>query len=754
MDKSSITGRPLFILCSAFFTLYFILLSAPVFIKIFLAVSASAAAVGFTVLYICGKHLPFHINGRIAALVCAAIILSSVYSLIFVDRPITKAESLIGKVTEAELTVLEVEHVSSYLSSYYAELYSAELNLDEKVLVTMTDATAVPGDVFSCRVVLGIPSTDDAAVLYSNGAFLTAEAGNVTYLRHEKIRGISAFFSMLNSNLSSLLRRGDDGSLASAVLLGDREHLSTSVKRDFSRLGIYHLLAVSGLHLSVIVAIADRLTEKQSKMRKGVIKAAVVILFMALTGFSVSVTRAGIMHLTAILASTLDREGDSLTSLSLSAALIILLNPSSAYDVGLILSVLAAYACITYSHITGESKSRLKGIPVFGKLLHSAVDTVKLTLLICAFTMPVMWRYFGSLSLISPLANIFYIPAVTLLLILSIVFLITSQLPVPGSLTGAALYFTEDVITSTANAVSNLENITVSLNYTGVGVFSALLMLSVLPIILTSKKTRRLLGISAAASAAGLALCITIGIILQSTTCCISYTARGENEGILIRDGGVFTVIDVTEGSGSLMYELFSLAAEDGAGEIDNLILTHYHNAHVPSVTASTDRTVVRRVLLPRPLNEDETEVYEKLTEALALRGVEYTVYDRKRNEVFETEGLSVRFYDCKTKEESAHPIVSFLITLCGNEYLYASQSINHGDPSLIYDAEHVRTVIIGAHPPKSDEYLLPKIHGNAVLSERVKTDKLMRRLSQSNSITVVENGTVYTTEAVPRNED
>lgn len=131
--------------------------------------------------------------------------------------------------------------------------------------------------------------------------------------------------------------------LPTALLTGNRDALDGQLRLAYKRLGLSHILAVSGLHLSVIVGGADFLMRKLtvSKRKKNVFLLLLILFFAMICGFSSSVTRAAVMLGLFYLAELLGERSDSLTSLVFAVALILTVRPFSVYDAGLWLSFLA-----------------------------------------------------------------------------------------------------------------------------------------------------------------------------------------------------------------------------------------------------------------------------------------------------------------------------------------------------------------------------------------------------------------------------
>jgi competence protein ComEC len=140
-------------------------------------------------------------------------------------------------------------------------------------------------------------------------------------------------------------------SLFAALFTGERDLLSDQIKLDFRRLGITHILALSGLHLSIIsLGLSRVLSALQIKKKPRLIIIAIfIVLYMVLTGLSVSVVRAGLMILIYTALFLLGKTKDSITSLAISVFLILLFRPFAVYDLALWLSALATFGIVAFS---------------------------------------------------------------------------------------------------------------------------------------------------------------------------------------------------------------------------------------------------------------------------------------------------------------------------------------------------------------------------------------------------------------------
>lgn len=133
---------------------------------------------------------------------------------------------------------------------------------------------------------------------------------------------------------------GDEASIVSAMLFGDRTGISEEEYDAFRKLGVAHLMSVSGLHIGIVAAMLSRLFVLFKLKRR--LRLPILVLFLfgysALCGFSVSSLRAAIMFSVIFCGKLFLRARDRLSILALAAFIILLINPLEASSAGFVLS--------------------------------------------------------------------------------------------------------------------------------------------------------------------------------------------------------------------------------------------------------------------------------------------------------------------------------------------------------------------------------------------------------------------------------
>jgi competence protein ComEC len=156
------------------------------------------------------------------------------------------------------------------------------------------------------------------------------------------------WFNRLDRMLSELFEerlRPESMGIAKALILGDRDHLDGEAVRTFGNAGAMHVLAVSGLHvgliLSLLIFVLSRFPKWISKYRATIIALLIIWFYALITGFSPSVFRAVVMFSLLTIAKLSGKNYDSINVLMASAMILLLFDPLLFYDLGFQLSYLA-----------------------------------------------------------------------------------------------------------------------------------------------------------------------------------------------------------------------------------------------------------------------------------------------------------------------------------------------------------------------------------------------------------------------------
>lgn len=199
--------------------------------------------------------------------------------------------------------------------------------------------------------------------------------------------------------------------LAKALLIGYKQELTQDDKVAFSRVGLSHIMAVSGLHVGFLLApfwflIPYFWTWKYGRQVGLLLLILLLITYAGLTGFSASVTRASITGGFIMYAKLFNKVRDTINLTAVAAILILLINPGELLEIGFQLSFGAVYIILLTMPVASLAIPNRIRYTWFGKLIMIVV----VSFFVQAGLYPILSFYFGEFSLIGPLANAVVVP--------------------------------------------------------------------------------------------------------------------------------------------------------------------------------------------------------------------------------------------------------------------------------------------------------------------------------------------------------
>ncbi len=235
---------------------------------------------------------------------------------------------------------------------------------------------------------------------------ISVNMNNVNYIKTDKTLA-EIIKNRIKENLSNGLSN-ENVEYSYSSLFGDKDMLDDSLYNNFKLSGIAHLLAVSGLHVGIIVAILNAILSlfKTKPSIRLILVAVFLFVYAFLCNFSVSVVRASIMTIFALLAPLVFREYDNLSALSFAGIILFFVNPLIVFDVSFLLS----FACILGIIMLYKP---IEAVLIKTKINKSIVDAFSISLATTISLMFIMAYFFNNLNIISLIANVLLIPLFT-----------------------------------------------------------------------------------------------------------------------------------------------------------------------------------------------------------------------------------------------------------------------------------------------------------------------------------------------------
>lgn len=156
---------------------------------------------------------------------------------------------------------------------------------------------------------------------------------------------------LINSKLKNHPFKPNELAIINALLLGQRQDIPTSVYNSYAQAGAIHILAVSGLHVGIVLLILNILFKPLHRIKHGKkIKTILILIFLwsfaVIAGLSASVTRAVTMFSIVAVGMNLKRPSNVYNTLAVSMFILLLAKPMFLFDVGFQLSYLAVLAIV------------------------------------------------------------------------------------------------------------------------------------------------------------------------------------------------------------------------------------------------------------------------------------------------------------------------------------------------------------------------------------------------------------------------
>ncbi|NLK17263.1 MAG: ComEC/Rec2 family competence protein [Clostridiales bacterium] len=232
-------------------------------------------------------------------------------------------------------------------------------------------------------------------------------------------------FSFIRLHIKRALYSGlseENAGICYGLVVGDSAYMDDELLEAFGRAGIAHIFSVSGLHISVLslaLIYLLRLMRAGDRVQLAVVTAA-LLFYGGICRFSPSVVRAFLMTEFFLLSKVAGRRYDPLSSLSMSALLILIFSPLMLFDAGFLLSYSSVLGIFLLNDRLGKALSFL---PRFVR------QAASISLSAQAGMLPVAAHYLNSVSLISLLLNVTLIPLVNACYIALLALLPISWLP-------------------------------------------------------------------------------------------------------------------------------------------------------------------------------------------------------------------------------------------------------------------------------------------------------------------------------------
>lgn len=503
----------------------------------------------------------------------------------------------------------------------------------------LTDQPLAPGDQVQALVTFYQPTVrqgfDRQQYQMSNGNFLSfsylkdKETKEAALFEIEKATETPLFYrpQVLARQFGSKIMKqlpAREGGFLYALLLGNRSHLDPLDEQNLQKVGLSHIIAVSGLHLMFLVGLIYRLFSR----RIGVFVSFFVILFfIPMAGASPSIIRAGIMATLSGIAYLFGRVSDGQTSLGAALLVLLCLNPYAIFSLSLELSFLSTFGILRYASrlehtLFGKLYAVIPNIQV-KKLAHAGGAAISCSLSAMLFTTPVLVSTFGYITLLSIPANLLILGVISLIFGLGVFFCL---LPFLSGILVHLLVPLIDYVFWCAQTLGTQHWGILYWNETS-GQLAVLSLTLLIILILAHRYVYPKISIP-------LCCCFLIGTTgyayyVHCNTTRVTLHAVGDGQMISVAEG--FDTLSLIDCGCASNQDGMAILQETmnwyGFSELDTIILTAVDKAHARNIAQVLTEIPVNHCILPNHVSESET--LTELIQAADQANVTLTTWEK-----------------------------------------------------------------------------------------------------------------------------
>lgn len=405
---------------------------------------------------------------------------------------------------------------------------------------------------------------------------------------------------------------------ARALLLGDKSKLSYEVDTAFQTSGISHVVAVSGLHVSILFSILYVFGGRH-KIVGVAVGIPVLIAFAAIAGFTPSIIRACIMQGLMVLALLINKEYDPPTALAFSGLVMLAVNPLTITSVSFQLSVSCMIGIFLFSHrihdylLRGKRIEAAKGKTLKAKAIRWLVNSVSVTLGAMITTTPLCAYYFDAVSLVSILTNLLTLWIISFIFYGVMAACIAGAVWLPlGQGIAWVISWAIRYVIGVAKLLSKVPLAAVYTKNVYIVVWLILCYVLLAIFLRSKKKYPWVLGLCAAA-----VLFTAVGASwLEPRLDTYRLTALnvGQGQCLLLQSGSKVYMIDCGgDTPENTADEAAATLLSQGITRLDGVILTHYDADHAAGTEYLLGRVKADRLYLPVTADTDEMAHYAQL---------------------------------------------------------------------------------------------------------------------------------------------
>lgn len=418
----------------------------------------------------------------------------------------------------------------------------------------------------------------------------------------------------------------NEGAVLNAFITGDSSNVSDEVEETFSKSGLSHVLAVSGLHVSVFISLVVALLKlfRISKRKEMFFAALSAMFFVFFTGASVSALRAGMLAVFALVAKLVYRKADSPTTLSLAAFMLSLVNPLSVYSASFMLSFAATAGILafynTISDFFKKAYRKIEKKSFLYKIFCNISDSFAVGISAQIFVTPLLVYMFNGFSVMSVISTLLVIPFLSYLLAGGILFIavsfVSSTLAMPFA---GFIYMLSKLLLFISDYFGGFSFSKVL--FGEINGFLLLVYALFFTVIISAFKKRKAVYIVAIVSLTVLTSAGLFNTISNHNTAQISFINVGQGDCALFKAPGNCDILidsggyENSEGTGEFIIAPYLI--KNGVNDIEYVLISHMDKDHTIGFAGLLDEMKVKNLIIPygQTDTDNKNEILKKAKE-------------------------------------------------------------------------------------------------------------------------------------------
>lgn len=533
-----------------------------------------------------------------------------------VSKPVADSEqiSFVGRVISADGKSLDSSE--KLIFKYYAK---EDVLIDVENVPKNGDVISVPGKVSIPNGPMNTGGFDYAKYLKSDKIFFICDMEYEmlelkAHINRPFTHGVENFRTKCTSFFDEVFPE-KEAAVLKAFVVGDKSSIDSETRLNFSKSGLSHVLAVSGLHVTSFIGIIAGICRKFkiSNRKKMFLSSISAFVFVIFTGASVSAIRAGVLCITGFFAKFIYRKADSLTTLSATAAMLSLVNPHCIYDLSFMLSFAATAGIILFynsiSSFFDFTYRKFERGTFWYKSIKGLFDSISVGIAAQVFVIPILVDVFQGFSLTSVIATVFVAFFLKYLLLGGIVFIILSF--INGSIAyivAGFVFFLVKILIFVAEFFAGIE-------YSDIifGVVTPLLLIlyglfvSVFISLVKKKRTAYLISLTM------LTVFSIVGLLnyyVNYNILTVSFINVGQGDCALIKAPGDCDILIDAGGyaqSGNSANVIAPYLISNGVTDVEYVIVSHTDTDHIVGIERMIESVDIYNIILPYGHQHTET---------------------------------------------------------------------------------------------------------------------------------------------------